>query len=82
MNRQIFPKYATYPTKVEWFKRAWYYMPGYNAKSHQLVFTDIASPMYALPGMDLRIWYGEDLIDIADGNNGGKECADVYAMFS
>jgi len=81
-NKKVFPKYATYPVSPDWFKQAWYFLPGYNAMSPKLVFTDISTPMYVFEGQELRIWYGEDLINISEENDSGVSCADVYAQYS
>ena len=32
-------------------------------------------------GQELRLWYGEDLVNWAEGDNGGYSCCDVYARF-
>ena len=31
-------------------------------------------------GMTLKLWFGEDLKDWTEDDNGGRSCADVYAV--
>jgi len=65
-------------TKID---RGFATLPGYNAHSKFLVFTNYATPMLARRGQDVKIWYGEDLFDIFEGDNQGRTCVDVYAKF-
>lgn len=65
-------------TKID---RGFTQLPGYNANSKFLVFTNYATPMFARRGQDLKIWYGEDLFDSFEGDNQGRTCVDVYAKF-
>merc|ERR1712080_131067 len=75
-NQIIFPK--SFGNSTDTF----YKMPGYNGMSNKLAFVDFSTPMYASRGQELRIWYGEDLSDTFDHDNGGMTCADVYAKFA
>ena len=59
----------------------WYSLPGYHGRSETLVFSDFCTPVYAQKGQTLRIWYGEDLKNYSEGDNGGQHCVDIYAMF-
>lgn len=79
-NQIIFPKPAS-TTHLEtgiWF----YKMAGYKHDSPNLTLIDIQSPMYARKGQELRIWYGEDLLNGYEVNNGGSHCVRVSAKFS
>ncbi|CAH3151493.1 unnamed protein product [Porites evermanni] len=58
----------------------WYKVPGYNSLSPELVLHFFTSPKWVHPNQELRVWYGENLVKL-NGDNGGKVCADVYALF-
>ena len=40
------------------------------------------SPTSVYRGKRLRLWYGEDLANLSEGDNGGKVCCKVYAMYT
>lgn len=54
----------------------WYRLSGFNANSKELIFDNVDIEVHA--GMELRLWYGEDLKDATEEDNGGRSCADVY----
>ncbi|XP_078356544.1 uncharacterized protein LOC144641399 [Oculina patagonica] len=56
-----------------------YTLPGQNADSKEIEFTDISIPLLLSSGQELRIWYGEDLANYGEGDNDGTSCVDVYA---
>ena len=58
----------------------WYRVPGYNSLSPELVLPFFWSPKWVHSNQELRVWYGENLVK-NNGDNGGKVCADVYALF-
>ena len=58
----------------------WYRVPGYNSLSPELVLHFFTSPKWVHPNQELRVWYGENLVK-GNGDNGGKVCADVNALF-
>ena len=58
----------------------WSQVPGYNSLSPELVLS-FFSPSRVTPYQELRVWYGEDLMDTSEGDNGGTVCVDVYAIF-
>ena len=59
----------------------WARVPGYDSFSKEIVLTPFAKPYPVLAGQQLRLWYGEDLDDYTESDNGGKVCCDVYAQF-
>ena len=59
----------------------WYRVPGYKSLSPELVLPFFSSPKLVHSNQELRVWYGEDLANVSDGDNGGRVCADVYALF-
>ena len=57
----------------------WYDMPVVDDKySDELVFSNFEYPLYLQPHMELRIWFGEDLMNWSESDNQGRVCADVY----
>lgn len=32
-------------------------------------------------GQELRLWYGEDFMNISEADNGGRACVDIYALY-
>ena len=58
-----------------------YTLPGHYADSEEIVLAEILSPLLLSSEQELRIWYGEDLMDDHDIDNGGNSCVDVYAKY-
>ena len=58
----------------------WSQIPGYNSLSPEIVLSFFA-PYSVSSGQQLRLWYGEDLVAYTEGDNGGKVCCDVYALY-
>ena len=57
----------------------WYDMPVVDDKhSDELVFSNFDYPLYLQPHMQLRVWFGEDLKNWAEGDNQGRVCVDVF----
>lgn len=59
----------------------WTKIPGYNSFSPEIVLSSFRSPYNVRAGEPLRLWYGEDLADYTEGDNGGKVCCDVYMLY-
>ena len=59
----------------------WYRVPGYNSLSPELVLPFFTSPRRVHRKQELRVWYAENLVNLSEGDNGGKVCADVYVLF-
>ena len=53
-------------------------IPGYNSLSPELVLSAVSNPLNVAGGQELRLWYGQDLANSLEGNNGGTSCCDVY----
>lgn len=71
-------------TKIENNCNARYYsysIAGIGVNSVELVFNILPDPLVVLGGQEFQIWYGEDLIDCSESDNGGQTCADVYAWY-
>ena len=77
-NQILLPPSQFLNTKIPSIK--WYTVPGYNSLSPELVLPFFTSPKWVHPNQELRLWYGENLVKQSAGN-GGKVCADVYALF-
>lgn len=59
-----------------------YFLPLFNGQTaDNLVFVNTQKPAYAMKGSKLSVWYGSDLYDFSESDNGGKHCIDVYATF-
>ncbi|KAL9960072.1 hypothetical protein ACROYT_G033475 [Oculina patagonica] len=58
----------------------WSKIPGYNSLSPELVLSVFSSPLTVTSGQELRLWYGEDLLN-NESDNGGTSCCDVFARF-
>ena len=59
----------------------WSRIPGYNSFSPELVMSAFSNPPSVTKGQELRLWYGEDLVNSTENDNAGKACCDVYARF-
>ena len=62
-------------------KETVYILPGNERESEEIVFAEISTPLLLSSGQELRIWYGEDLINEHDGDNSGNHCVNVYAKY-
>ena len=51
-------------------------------KSDEIVFLDTDTPIYASKGMEVQIWYTQDLKDFTEHNNSGVHCVDVYVKIN
>ena len=59
----------------------YYKIPGYNSMSPEIILSSFSStPVEA--GEQLRLWYGEDLQNVNERDNGGRVCCTAYAMYS
>ena len=59
-----------------------YNLAGYTSSSSVLVFCVPKKPHCVFANSELRLWYGEDLRDHTESDNGGKTCADVYGLLA
>jgi hypothetical protein len=60
----------------------WYRISGFDSKSAELVFKNFTTPLAVTAGQEFRIWYGQDLKNVSEANNGGTACVDVYMFGS
>ena len=58
----------------------WSKIPGYNSFSPEIVLSRF-SYQSVHSGQQLRLWYGEDLANFTEHDNGGRVCANVYALY-
>ena len=58
-----------------------YKIEGYNSKSAEIIWKDLATPIRLTSGQELRLWHGFDLIDKDESNNDGTSCTDVFALY-
>lgn len=59
----------------------WSEIPGYNSLSPELDLTAFDEPYDLTSGRQLMVKYGEDMMNQSEGDNGGKVCCDVYALY-
>ena len=60
----------------------WYRVPYYNAPfAPELVLSVFSHPRRVYSRQQFRLWYGEDLTDYSEHDNGGRACCDVYALY-
>ena len=57
-----------------------YELPGYNSFSPEIILPRF-SPYTVSSGQELRLWYGEDLMDSTESDNGGLVCSNVYVLY-
>ena len=74
-NRILLPPNQFFVHSAKWSK-----IPGYDSLSPELVLSAFY-PRRVTSGQELRLWYGEDLMNWAEGDNGGRSCCDVYAHY-
>ena len=58
-----------------------YTIPGYDAQSSEIVLSGFPNPLHLSPDKELRLWYGEDLLDRSEQDNNGTSCTDVFAKY-
>ena len=59
----------------------WYKIPGYNSVSPELILSVLSTPNWISSEQELLLWYGEDLVNFSEEDNGGTVCVNVYALF-
>ena len=72
-NYILLPESPEFPSK--------YTLQGYHPDSTEIVFTNISTPLRLSSGQQLRIWYGEDLMNDTEWDNSGLSCVDMYAKY-
>ena len=76
-NRILLPpkQFLTIPS-LEWYK-----IPGYNSVSPELILSVLSTPNWISSDQELLLWYGEDLVNFSEEDNGGTVCVNEYALF-
>ena len=59
----------------------WSKIPGYNSQSPEIVLSRFTTTSVHR-GKRLRLWYGQDLANLSEEDNGGKVCCKVYVMYA
>ena len=80
-NQDILPPSEFLGDKKLLKKLKWHKIPGFNSLSPELVLSVMSTPYWIADNHELRVWYGEDLVNSSEEDNGGTVCADVYALF-
>ena len=74
-NRILLPPNQFFVRSTKWSK-----IPGYDSLSPELVLS-VFFPRRVSAGQELPLWYGEDLVNQSEVDNGGRSCCDVYANY-
>lgn len=62
--------------------QSYYHLPWATIDSSELVFDNLSSPLAVTANKEFQVWFGEDLINCRDRNNGvQKTCARVYGLY-
>ena len=59
----------------------WSKIPGYNSFSPEIILSVFSYPFFLSAQTELRVWYGEDLVNFYEGDNDGRVCTDVYVLY-
>ena len=59
----------------------WCKLPAYDSFSPEIVLSFFSNPLTLSSHTQLRLWYGEDLVNYTEGDNDGRVCADVYILY-
>ena len=62
-------------------KKHFYVLEGINQGSSELVLNIHSNPISLLKNQELQIWYGQDWVNCAEGDNTGTTCVDVFAWY-
>ena len=49
--------------------------------SQELILSVLSTPNWTCSEQELRLWYGEDIMNLSEEDNGGTVCVNVYAFF-
>ena len=58
------------------------YLSQYRYALDGFVFNQLPVPLSGSVGLELQIWYQQDLTNSSEGTNSGQTCADVYAWYA
>jgi len=70
-DMKIYPEHYTYH----------YRLPGQKNMDPQLTLSDFSPPLSVTAGQELRLFFAQDFMNIAETDNIGTSCADVYAYY-
>ena len=60
----------------------YYKFPWATPDSPELIFDDFAVPMSVISDQEFQLWFGEDLVNCGESDNGLKKtCAEVYGLY-
>lgn len=69
-------------TELPCNKQTYYSLPGHTPDSPELLFDNFTNPLRVTVGQQFAVWFGEDLDDCGESDNGsGETCVDVYGLF-
>ena len=63
--------------------QSFYHLPWATIDSSELVFDNLSSPLAVTANEEFQVWFGEDLFNCWDHNNGvEKTCASVHGLYA
>ena len=58
-----------------------YKIEGYNSNSLEITWKNFTTPIRFTSEQELRLWHSKDLVGTGEGNNDGRSCTDVFALY-
>lgn len=58
-----------------------YKLNGFNDVSPEIIFNTSSDPLQVTLDQQFWIWYGQDMADCSESNNGGESCVDVFGWY-
>jgi len=77
-NDVLFPSDSIIKDRIA----GWYRVPEAQHNSRELVLSRFTNPVYVRKDQQLRVWYGEDLFNHGEANNGGRLCAHLFMWYN
>ena len=76
-------KQVVFPSHTKVSGSGCFVVKGYDAKNSDfLTYINLGEPILLEENTELKVWFGEDLMDTSEHDNSGKHCVDVYAKIS
>lgn len=80
---RLLPKAEHLKGEAGCLQLSYYHLPWATIDSSELVFDNLSSPLAVTANEEFQVWFGEDLLNCADDDNGPeKTCARVYGLYA